>query len=127
MKLVPFTESERVAQGRMDNDGRVRDLSDAVGARTLLDDIEPRGGSGAVRERGPEARVAGRLGRLHAGERSPARGRSPQNGARSRGRPRTRPDVVLADINRLQQWRGRPSGVCGLVVRDGRGLGQAVA
>ncbi|MFG2369297.1 hypothetical protein ACGFY3_48290 [Streptomyces mirabilis] len=36
-------------------------------------------------------------------------------------------DSMLADINRLQQWRGRPSGVCGLVLRDGRGLGQAVA
>lgn len=40
MKLVTFTESERVALGRMDTDGRVRDLSEVVGARTLLDVID---------------------------------------------------------------------------------------
>ncbi|MFE2972169.1 hypothetical protein ACFXKC_53195 [Streptomyces sp. NPDC059340] len=40
MKLVAFAESERVALGRMDNDGRVRDLSDVVGARTLLEVID---------------------------------------------------------------------------------------
>ncbi|MEU0840600.1 fumarylacetoacetate hydrolase family protein [Streptomyces sp. NPDC005962] len=40
MKLVTFTESERVALGRMDTEGRVRDLSEVVGARTLLDVID---------------------------------------------------------------------------------------
>jgi len=40
VKLVTFTESERVALGRMDTDGRVRDLSEVVGARTLLDVID---------------------------------------------------------------------------------------
>lgn len=40
MNLVTFAESERVALGRMDNDGRVRDLSDVVGARTLLEVID---------------------------------------------------------------------------------------
>ncbi|MCT9112856.1 hypothetical protein N4G69_46200 [Streptomyces mirabilis] len=43
--------------------------------------------------------------------------------------PRTRSfvQVDVANINRLQQWRGRPSGAYGLVLRDGRSLGQAVA
>ncbi|MFF2517958.1 fumarylacetoacetate hydrolase family protein [Streptomyces sp. NPDC058086] len=40
MKLVTFAESERVALGRVDNGGRVRDLSDVVGARTLLEVID---------------------------------------------------------------------------------------
>ena len=33
MKLVTFTESGRVALGRMDDDGRVRDLSDVAPPR----------------------------------------------------------------------------------------------
>ena len=48
MKLVTFTESERVALGRMDTDGRVRDLSEVVGARTLLDVIDAWGQLGPV-------------------------------------------------------------------------------
>jgi 2-keto-4-pentenoate hydratase/2-oxohepta-3-ene-1,7-dioic acid hydratase in catechol pathway len=40
VKLVTFTASGRVALGRVDDDGRVRDLSEVVGDRTLLDVID---------------------------------------------------------------------------------------
>ncbi|MFV5995047.1 fumarylacetoacetate hydrolase family protein [Streptomyces sp. NPDC056231] len=40
MKLATFTDSGRVALGRIDDEGQVRDLSSVLGNRTLLDVID---------------------------------------------------------------------------------------
>ncbi|MCG7205199.1 fumarylacetoacetate hydrolase family protein [Streptomyces arenae] len=50
MKLVTFTDSGRVALGRVDDEGQVYDLSSVLGNRTLLDVIDDWGQLGPVIE-----------------------------------------------------------------------------